>query len=255
MAKAEKKAPEATSTETGGLPLFFQKPALLDNKRHATASIRPTVDYGFAKNVNSVTLNAIEFIEAVKSYPIVFSQGEVPVPVAILGLEQTNQFVGQDGKWLAGHYTPAYVRQYPFIFMSQPNDEKFYLCVDEAAPQFSDKTEEGSNPIYNADGTPSDLANHALQFCTSYYQHRNITEAFCADLAKHKLLSPYSTEVKKADGSSLHLNGFQMINETLFNALSDKVFREFREKGWLPFIYLSLASASNWKRVSDLEIR
>lgn len=258
MAKRDKKAAapaedamDAPPPVASELPLFFKSPHLVDRTRHAKASILPTPDYRFARGVNSIPLNAIEFIEAAKCYPIVFSLGEAPVPVAILGLEQENVFVDANGLWASNQYVPAYARQYPFIFMEQSGDERFYLCVDESAAQFSATPAPQGQPLYDAEGKPSELANHALQFCTQYYQHRQVTQQFCNDLLKHQLLGPYQTAYTTATGRTVQLNGFAMIDEAAFNGLSEAVFAEFRAKGWLPFIYLSLAATSNWKRVAD----
>ncbi|MFM9889674.1 MAG: SapC family protein [Rickettsiales bacterium] len=251
-AKAEAQATAQVNQAASELPLYFREPRLLDRVRHAAATILPAVDYRFTRDANSVPLNAIEFIEAVKSYPIVFSVGAEPVPVAVLGLEQRNLMVDGAGQWRTGDYVPAYARQYPFIFMEQAGDDKFYLCVDEAAVQYSEGPAEGGQPLYDAEGKPTELANHALQFCTQYYQHRRMTQNFCADLVAHALLSPYQTAFNAPSGRQLQLSGFQMIDEAAFNALPESVFNEFRSKGWLPFIYLALASTSNWKRLADL---
>ncbi len=247
-AAAEQPKPDAEST---GLPLFYSKPVVLDVARHADATVTPITDYSFARKVNSVPVNGIEFIEAAKQYPVVFTLGEQAMPVAVLGLENDNYFVEKDGSWKKGYYVPAYVRQYPFIFFEQPEQERFYLCIDEAAECFHQGASEGGQPLYT-DGKASELSNHALQFCTAYYQHYNITKNLCADLVKHKLLAPFQSEAKLASGKQMHLSGFQMIDETAFNALSDEVFAEFRKKGWLAFIYLALAATSNWKQLIDL---
>lgn len=248
-------APTEESAPTTDMPLFFREPWVLENKRHATASVSPTTEFSFTKKVNSVPLNAIEFVEVAKHYPIVFSQGETPVAMAVIGLEQENMFVDEAGAWRAGAYIPAYVRQYPFALLEQPTDQRFYLCVDEAASQFHATAVEGAQPIFKEDGTPSELATHALQYCTSYYQQRTISQELCNDLEKHRLLEPYHASVQLQSGRLIQLSGFRMINEAAFNALSDEVFNEFRKKGWLGFIYLALASASNWKQLSDLVTR
>ena len=251
MAKSSKQATPTTIPEQSNLPLFFRDPHMLDSKRHAQATLAPTVNYAFTQQINSVPLNAFEFLEAVKSYPIVFTQAELPVPVAILGIEQVNLFMQKDGQWRAGHYIPAYIRQYPFIFMSQPQDEKLYLCIDEAAANYSAKAEKGAAPLYTDEGAASTLSSHALQFCTEYYQHRAATQAFCADLLKHDLLKTYQSDITKPDGKKVQLTGFQMIDESKFNALSTEIFSEFRQKGWLPLLYLAMASVSNWRRLLE----
>jgi hypothetical protein len=169
-----------------------------------------------------------------------------------VGLESENYFIGADGKWREGTYIPAYVRQYPFIFFEDAAEEKFFLCIDEQSPQFHANGAEGARELFNADGTPSALTDQALEFCTAYYQHYTMTMNFTADLVKHNLLMPHHSQATLASGRKLSLAGFLMIDEKAVNALPEDVFLEFRAKGWLPFIYLALASNSNWSRLLPL---
>lgn len=261
MASKQKTAPARASDtpqEMGGiagqrgLPLFFQKPAALEKHRHAKAGLITKPSLAFAGKANSVSLTALEFIEAAKHYPIVFSTAEDATPMAILGLESENYFVTAEGEWTAGAYVPAYVRQYPFILFENAEEKRFFLCVDEKASQFRVEGGEGAVPFFNDDGTPSPLSNQALEFCHSFYQHHGVTRNFVADLKQHNLLVPYQSSVTLKSGRKIVLSGFSMIDEAAFNALSEQVFLEFRTKGWLPFIYLSMASASNWKQLYAL---
>lgn len=246
------KPSQAPSAETpAALPLFFRDPRMLDAKRHAKASVSPGGDFSFARATNSVPLNTLEFMEAVKYYPIVFTGHDDPMPAAVVGLEQENYFVGKDGRWQADTYVPAYVRQYPFIFSGAPDQKTFYLCIDEAAAHYHAGAHEGAEALYTADGKPSALTDNALKFCTSFYQHHVITKNFCADLKRHKLLVPYQSEIRLTSGKTFGFSGFQIIDEKALNALPDEVFLDFRKKGWIGFIYLALASTSNWKRLAD----
>ncbi len=238
-----------------GLPLFYKQPIPLDSLRHATSSVIHKNNFPFAKNVNSIPLNTIEFIEASKTYPIVFTVGENPLPVAIVGLEQENYFINPDNSWRQGTYLPAYVRQYPFIFMEHTKEKKFFLCVDEAAESFSNTQKDGASKLYNDNGEATEFTNNALKFCTSFYQHHIITSGFCADLQEHKLLQPYSSEVVLSSGRKAQLSGFQMIDEKALNALPNKAYLALRDKGWIPFIYFTLASISNWKNLADIEAK
>ncbi|MEZ5690179.1 MAG: SapC family protein [Rickettsiales bacterium] len=240
--------------ELSGLPLLYKRPVPLDSNRHKEAGIRPVSDYSFASDTNSLPLNTIELIEAAKNYPVVFTNNESVMPVAVVGLEQKNIFIKNNGSWQENSYIPAYVRQYPFIFFERKEENKFYLCVDELSPHFAEKPEDGVSRFYNDDGKPTEFTDNALKFCTAFYQHHLITRNFCADLQEHKLLQPYQSEVTLKTGQKKQLSGFNMINEKAFNELSDDVYLSFRKKGWIPFIYFMLASASNWKKIADLEV-
>ncbi len=250
--RSDNSKPEGITTPSG-LPLLYRRPVALDALRHLQASISTETDYSFAKSTNSLPLNAIEFVEAAKTYPIVFSGGDVPMPVAIVGLEQENYFVKKDNSWQKNTYIPAYVRQYPFIFSENPKDKKLYLCVDEATPRFSKAQQGEANMLYNKQGDPTEFTRNAMKFCTSFYQHHLVTRNFCADLRAHKLLQPYHSEAILSSGKKAKLSGFQMIDEKVLNELPNKAFLALRDKGWMPFIYLALASVSNWKMLAAME--
>ncbi len=238
----------ATAAPAPQLPLFYIKPAALTPERHANARVKPEAGLAFAQHTNSIPLNTIEFIEAAKFYPIVFTTDEAPIPVALVGLEQENYFVSSKGDWTSNAYIPAYLRQYPFIFLSADGDQ-YVLCIDEGAPHYAEGGDSGT--LLFEDGKQSGLTGQALEFCTAFLDHFRITQNFCADLKAHNLLVANASEVKLNDGRSLQLNGFQLIDETAFNALSDEVYLEFRRKGWLAFIHLALAATSNWKNLAN----
>lgn len=233
------------------LPLFFKRPVPLDAVRHARAGLSPSEDLSFSAATNSIALNAVELAEAAKHYPIVFTQGAGVLPAAVLGLEQHNYFLQADGRWNAGAYVPAYVRKYPFIFMDVPERNQLVLCVDEEAPQYRAAAGEGSQPLYEGE-QPSALARHALGFCTAFQHHYQLTRAFCEALQAADLLTSTRSDATLFNGREILLAGFQVIDEEKFNALPEKRFLEFRAKGWLPLIYFTLMSASNWQRLTQM---
>lgn len=245
------KTPKSASQDSNGLPLFFQRPTPLDIKKHAKAGLLPTRDMGFAATTNSILINAVEFFESCKQYPIVFTQSDVPLPAVIVGLEQQNYFVDDKGQWKNDAYLPAYVRKYPFVFMDVPEREQFLLCIDEDAPQYKEQGGKDALALYKGDA-PSDLTRNALEFCTAYQNHYQLTRKFCADIQAAGLLMPTRSDAKLSSGREIHLGGFQAIDEKKVNALPEATVLEFFKKGWLPLIYAALMSSSNWKRLVDM---
>lgn len=243
--------PEQTQENKGNLPLFFRKPVPLDSTKHGKAGIKNKQGLAFTRSTNSVPLNAIEFIEAAKHYPIVFTTDELALPAAIVGLEQENYFVDSKGTWKEGTYIPAYVRKYPFVFMEVPEQQQYLLCIDEDAELFASKVTDEKMAFYK-DGQPSELTKQALEFCTAFHNHYMITRNLCKDLKEADLLTPNQSDAKLYNGRQIRLGGFQLIDEAKFNALPDDKILEFRKKGWLPFIYFALMSASNWKKIVDM---
>lgn len=252
-----KQAPQAqdvadTPPASGeNLPLFFKRPVPLDMERHAQAGIQSAQEYTFAAGTNSMPLNAMEFPEASKYYPIVFMQGEMPLAAAIVGLEQNNYFVTPQGQWKEGAYIPAYARKYPFVFMDLPEQKQFLLCVDEEAPHYKSTVTDGVMPFYQ-NGEPAELLRNALEFCTAFQGQHQFSLRFCEALRDAGLLSPTQSNAKLFNGREIHLGGFQLIDEKKFNELPDETILEFRKEGWLPFVYFALMSASNWPRLIDM---
>lgn len=238
-------APDAASApREGAFPVFYRAPHPLSNERHGGFAIRRDAHYGFAARANSVPLNAAEFPLAARHYPILFSAGEPAVGLALLGLrDHQNLFVGADGAWEAGAYVPAYIRRYPFIFMSGGEDGRFILCLDEQAEVLSDTAH--GQPLF-ADGKPSDVTTRALEFCKAYQQQSDYTRQLGGLLAKHGLLTANRANVSLKSGESLALGGFRMIDAKALDGLDDAAFLELRRAGALPLIYAQIFSTSNW---------
>lgn len=252
MAK-EKTTDRSEGANSSGLPLLYKKPVLVNAVRHIQATVSVVDNFSFAETTNSIPLNTIEFIEAAKTYPIVFGNSEAPLPVAIVGLEQTNYFINSDKTWQKNSYIPAYIRQYPFIFFENSKENTFHLCIDEASPHFQIQTPENAKRLYDDKGNPTETTNNAMKFCTAFYQHHVITRNFCNDLKEYKLLQPYRSDIALKSGRKASLTGFQIIDEKALNSLSNKDYLALRDKGWIPFIYFALASISNWQKLVDME--
>ena len=104
--------------------LFYKNPVPLNKNDHKDKKISSIgQNFMFAGQTNSVILAGVEFGEAAKEYPIVFSQaGDKVVPVALLGLRnEENLFVDDKGGW-DGRYIPSFVRRYPFILAETGGD-------------------------------------------------------------------------------------------------------------------------------------
>src|SRR5260370_40891314 len=97
--------------------LIYERAVQVNPGQHKDVSIKAGVDFGFAKNVNSVPLMAAEFEPACVEYAIVFAGEEAGImPGALLGIrDNENLYVDENGAWNA-KYIPAFVRRYPFVF-------------------------------------------------------------------------------------------------------------------------------------------
>jgi hypothetical protein len=201
--------------------------------------------------VNAVPVNLIELPQVCHFYPIAFSPDETGTPVAIMGLrDHENLFLGTDNmQWAEDAYIPAYIRRYPFIFSEMPGSDQLSLCIDMDSSVVEDG---GEQKFFDADGKPSTLAQNALEFCKSYHAAAQHTIEFGKAMAAAGILVDRQAEIGVGAGKRISFSGFRIIDEKKLADLDDKLFLEWRRKGWLPFIYAHLFSGAQWQRLTRL---
>jgi hypothetical protein len=236
------------SAETASLPLFYRSPRVLQAAAHAGCGVKPMPDFGFAAEANSVPIGAEEFFEAQAHFPIVFSATEPATAIAVLGLEQNrNLFVDANKHWRRGGYVPAYIRRYPFVFITV-GDNNYVLGIDEDSPAFS-RTE--GEALFDND-EPSAMTKRALEFCSAFQAQDTVARDFCAALKAHDLLTPHRADFRGADAKGLSLSGFTTIDEQRFAALPDEVILDWRKRNWLGLVYAHLLSQRRWNDLAAL---
>src|SRR3954471_14324499 len=106
----------ATQPPSNALPIFYGGLEPLSSNVHGAYRSRPTDRAKFLATNHAVPITIDEFVAVQRFFPIVFSAGENPVPLALMGLnEGVNVFVDEEGKPVGEAYMPAYVRRYPFM--------------------------------------------------------------------------------------------------------------------------------------------
>ena len=227
-----------------GMPMFYHRPVPMDSGRHAGKTLTEARSFAFAAQSNSVPLTFDEFPVAIRHFPIVFTAGDPAVPVAVLGLQKSeNLFVDADGHWTEGVYVPGYVRRYPFIFLERPEQSQFALCIDEDSGLIEDGA--GKRALF-AEGEPTDLTKRALEFCSAYHRQFIATRELCEALDASGLLAEKTANIAVGGDQRIALQGLRLIDEEKLRALPDETFLEWRRRGWLPAVYCQLMSQNNW---------
>ncbi|WP_260923807.1 SapC family protein [Novosphingobium sp. 9] len=230
----------ATAPTNSALPLFYKDLIPLNSQQHATWKSRSTDKATWLKGVNTVPLTVEEFPQAQRHFPIVFSVGENPVPLVLMGMnEGVNVFVDEDGSVNTPIYMPAYVRRYPFMLARlRPEAEELSLCVDPTCDLVGEQ-EEGA-PLFD-EGQPTDVTKGMLQFCENFEIAGTKTASFIAELQKHKLLMDGELNIE-AEGKPFTYRGFQMVDETKLREVRGDVLRGWNQSGLLGMIYAHLFS-------------
>ncbi len=232
-------APQQTS-----LPILYSELTPLSSNDHAKAKLIPQQLPEDRRNIHAVPLTVDEFVMAQRNYPIVFSVGENPVPLALMGLnEGVNLFIEDSGLFEENVYVPAYIRRWPFILARlRPDAEELSLCFD---PTSGSVSEEGEGEALFTDGQPSETTKAVLGFCEQFEQAGARTGAFIRELREHGLLIDGEVSVQpEGMPQPFVYRGFQMVSEEKLRELRGDVLRKMNQSGLLPLIYAHLFSLS-----------
>ncbi|HUY68896.1 MAG TPA: SapC family protein [Alphaproteobacteria bacterium] len=243
------KPPMSLEGAPDSLPLFYANPRPLDRAQDAGMRVSRPSHFRFAAGTNAIPLLVDEFPLAAAYYPIVFADGPMPIPAAVVGLKNdSNLYIDGEGRWVAGSYLPAYVRRYPFILMDDPERKQFVLCIDEASDMLSPN---GEFALFEGE-QPSDFTKSAMEFCAVLRQQGDATDAFVKALKDYDLLRPNDAQIDMPDKTRLQLSGFLVIDPEKFDKLPDNVFLEWRKKGWIGLVYAQLLSSHRWQSLVEL---
>jgi len=234
----------ATAPQNPALPLFYKDLVPLNSQQHATWKTRSTDKATWLVGVNSIPLTVEEFPQAQRNFPIIFTAGENPVPLILMGMnEGVNVYVDEDGTVNTPVYIPAYARRYPFMLARlRPDAEELSLCVDPTSDLVGEG-DDGEALFTDADpAEPTDTTKNMLQFCENFEIAGTKTANFMAELAKHNLLMDGELNIDIGTGQPFTYRGFQMVDETKLREVRGDVLRQWNQNGMLPLIYAHLFS-------------
>lgn len=231
----------ATAPQNSALPLFYQDLVPLNSQQHANWKTRSTDRATWLVGVNSVPLTVEEFPQAQRHFPIIFTAGDNPIPLALMGMnEGVNVFLEEDGAVNAPVYVPAYARRYPFMLAKLRSDtDELSLCVDPTSDLVGEFDE--GQPLF-ADNEPTDTTKDMLKFCENFEIAGTKTSNFMAELKKHNLLMDGELNIDTGDGRPFNYRGFQMVDENKLRDIRGDILRQWNQNGMLPLIYAHLFS-------------
>ena len=232
----------ATQPPPPGLPVFYNNLAPLSSTLHSNFKVRATDRAPYLAKVNALPLTIDEFLTAQRHYPIVFSTGDNPVPLALMGLNDgVNVFIDDEGLPINPVYIPAYVRRYPYLLARlDPNAEELSLCYDPTSDLIGDNVE--GDALFDGD-KPSDVLNGILKFCEDFEIAAQRTTAFIKELSDLDLLIDGEVTIQPNDTPQPFLyRGFRMVDEEKFRDLNGDVLRRISQNGILPLITAHLFS-------------
>jgi hypothetical protein len=225
------------------LPLFYQDLAPLNIRDHAKWVARSVDKASWAAGQHAIPVTIDEFALVQRHYPIIFSDAEKPVPLALMGLNAgINVFFDDEGELREPAYVPAYIRRYPYLLARlSPDADQLSLCFD---PSSGLVTEDGEGMALFDGEQPSEHTKGVLQFCEQFEQAGMRTQQFVDELLKLDLLMDGEVAIQQGDDSAnpFVYRGFKMINQDKVTEMRGVQLRTLNQNGILPLIYAHLFS-------------
>ncbi len=233
----------ATAPAPAGLPIFYKDLVPLNSNEHATFKTRPIDSANFMEGHHAVPLTVEEFVAASRNFPIIFSAGDQPVPLVLMGMnEGVNVFMDDAGKFTAPVYLPAYIRRYPFMLAKlRPDSDELSLCFDPTSDAVGEFKDEGE-ALFDGD-QPSENTKNILKFCEDFEEAGARTHAFVDELNKMGLLMDGEVAIQQEGQENPFVyRGFKMVDENKLKELRGDELRKMNQNGMLPLIYAHLFS-------------
>lgn len=238
------------------LPLFYNDLMPLNSRDHAAWRTRALESADFLKGAHAIPLTVDEFVEAQRDLPIVFTAGEDPLPIALMGLnEGVNTYVNDSGKISDPVYLPAYVRRYPFMLAKlAPEATELSLCFDPTADTLGAFSEGES--LFGDDGQATENTKRILDFCDSFEQAGQRTKAFIDELKAHDLLMDGEIAITLNDkpDQAYTYRGFQMVNQEKLRDIPAAQLETWNKNGLLAIVHAHLFSLDQMRKIFSRQV-
>ena len=231
---------------------FYRKVTVLNTVEHRNLKLS-TIEhpFRFARDTTAVLIAGVEFSEASKEYPIVFTRnrdGKV-APVVLIGVRAgENLFVDADGRWNA-RYVPAFVRRYPFVLAEQGPQQELLVCVDA---NYEGLSVDHGDLLIGADGRPTQRLEEILAFLRSFQAEFARPQALVDKLEACGLFRELSARVETQAGNRFDIGSFLAIDEEKLTALGDAQVLDLFRSGAMGLVFLHLSSLGNLNRLLEL---
>ena len=227
------------------LPLLYNGLEPLNRNAHGNYKVRRLTGLDRVATTHAIPVTVDEFSMVQRHYPIVFSAGDSPVPIVLMGLhEGSNTFFDDKGVVREPNlYVPAYLRRFPFLLARLREDsDELSLCFDPTAGAVGEFDE--GEALFDGE-EPSEATKAILQFCEQFEQAGQRTQAFMTELQQSGLLMEGEVAIQPEGAEQPFIyRGFQMVDEEKLRNLRGDELRKLNQNGALPLIFAHLFSLS-----------
>lgn len=252
-----KKQDTAAAPTVSGNVMFYEKPVPLTKDSHAKHGVKQ-VDkpFAFMATQHFLPLTAPEFGAASASMPIIFA-GEDRSPLAVMGIRSGENLFVTDGNFNVDFYMPSFARRYPFVLAGDSKNDRFVVCIDEAAECVTNKKPQ--QMFFDKDDT-SQFTKEAFQFLQNFERDRQATLKMIEEFKALDLFEPKDMNFQgnNPDGTPAprqKIADYFAVSEEKLKALPAAKLEEFAKNGYLAVAYAHLISLGNWQRLVNMTLR
>jgi len=251
------KAPKTEDVSVTGNVMFYENPQPLSREKHGKYGVKQLdKPFVFMEKNHFMPITAPEFGAAATSFPVIFA-GEERTPLAVMGIREGENLFVNDGMYEGDFYMPSFARRYPFVLAGDKVNDRFVVCVDEAAECVTDKKPQ--QMFFDGDDT-SAFTKEAFQFLQDFERERQTTEVMIKRFIELDLFESKEMffQGNNADGSPAErqkiADYFAVTNERL-GKLDAKTVKEFVDNGYLSVAHSHMISLGNWQRLVNMTLR
>ncbi|MEL6541688.1 MAG: SapC family protein [Pseudomonadota bacterium] len=235
------------------LPLFYKDLLPLNSNEHKDWKVGTFDDASFLAETHAIPLTVDEFVDAQRDFPIVFTAGDNPLPIALFGLnEGVNTFMDDENKLVPDVYVPAYIRRFPFILAKlQPDATDMSLCFDPSYDVIG-KRDEGQE-LFDKDGKPTEYTNGVLEFCRKFEESGQRTRQFVEQLNALDIMMDGEIAITRNDmpEKPFVYRGFRMVDENKLRELPATKLQELSKNGMIMLIHAHLFSMNLMRKLFE----
>ena len=245
----------ASAPQQPQLPLFFNDLMPLNSRDHKTYRSKMIDNAPWLAKAHAIPLTVDEFVQAQRDFPIIFSSGDNPLPLALMGLnEGVNTFVDETGKVTEQVYIPAYVRRYPFMLARlKPDAAELSLMFDptsEAIGEFDD-----GERLFDDDGNTTDATKRVLEFCQQFEQAAQRTQAFLTEIKDAGLLMDGEVAIQQQGKEQPFVyRGFKMVDQEKLRDLPADKLETWHKNGLMMLINAHIFSLELMRNIFGRQV-
>ncbi len=248
----------ASQPAAQSLPIFYNDLVPLNSNDHSKYKTRALDNAKFMEGHHAVPLTVEEFIQASRYYPIIFSASDIPVPLALMGMnEGVNTFMDEKGQFTGPVYLPAYIRRYPFMLARlRPDSDELSLCFDPSSEAIGEFKKTEGEALFDKDAAPTENTQNILKFCEEFERAGAQTHNFVEELKKYDLLMEGEVSIQQEGNENPFVyRGFMMVNEEKLREMRGDELRKMNQNGMLPLIYAHLFSLQLMREIFAAQVQ